>query len=340
VSLEEIRSLTLEQAVALHERIVVPLRPATLHPRYVAADAGRNGALRPVYLIFETQGECWMHCVHMTDVPGTAHRDASSPYGYGGPLCSTDDPSFIGASWQAYLHWMRGHRAVVEYIRFHPILGNERHYGGNVVDSRQVVWLDLGASDMTAGFASRLRQALKKTAAAGLFYEENDLASQAREFADFYRAAMREMSADPFYLFTDDYFEALAAVPRARVGICRDGAGGWLAAALFLDGHGLREYHLAAANQAGRGISASSFVLHEGALAARRLGLQKLYLGGGSDARPDNPLLFFKSAFSRKRLSYRTGWTVFDAQAYDELEQRFPRERAAHPERPIFHRIV
>ncbi|MEO8656434.1 MAG: hypothetical protein ABI409_20090, partial [Ramlibacter sp.] len=326
-----------------HERMTVPLRPATLHPRYVAADARRNGMLRPVYLSFESQGEYWLHSFHMTDIPGTDYADASSPYGYGGPLCSSDHPSFLDASWLAYLDWMRSHRAVVEYIRFHPILGNERHYGGNVLESRQVVWLDLQATDMTDSHASRLRQGLKKAAAVGLVYEEIDLATCAREFAAYYRAAMREMNVDPFYLFDDAYFEGLAGVPRTRVGICRPrdaGAGEWLAAALFIDGRGVREYHLAGSNQVGRSMGASGFLLNEGALAARQSGLQKLYLGGGTDASPRNPLLFFKSAFSRERLVYRTGWTVFNDRAYDELQQRFPRERLAHPDRPIFHRIV
>ena len=116
--------------------------------------------------------------------------------------------------------------------------------------------------------------------------------------------------------------------------------GDWLAAGLFLDGRGMREYHLAAATDEGRKLGASSLALHEAALAARRSGMHKLYLGGGTDAGADNPLLFFKSAYSPQRLTYRTGSTVFDAAAYDELKNRYPAEWAAHPDRPIFYRMV
>lgn len=342
MALEEIRSLTLPQAVALHERMEVPLRPATLHPHYVATDAVRNDMLHPAYLSFEAQGECWMHGVHMTDVPGTNYRDASSPYGYGGPLSSTDDPAFLAAAWRAYLAWMRDQRVVVEYVRFHPALGNERHYGGHVVDSRPVVSVDLSSSDITASYAPRLRQTLKKAAGAGLVYDEFELGPHAREFCAYHGAAMRQVKADPFYLFADAYYERLAATGLPRLGICRRGSAEvpWLAAALFLDGRGMREYHLAATNDEGRRLGASSFALHEGALAARRQGMRKLYLGGGTDASADNPLLFFKAAYSPQRLTYRTGWTVFDATAYDDLKERFASQRAAHPERPIFHRIV
>lgn len=337
---ERMRALAFDEAVAQYERMPVPLRPATLHPAYVMADVARNPILQPLFLSYEANGECWLHCLHRTDVPGMPLRDASSPYGYGGPLCSTDDPAFVAAAWQAYVESMRADGVVVEYIRFHPVLGNERHYGGTVVQSRAVVCVDLEQEDITAGYAVRQRQALKKAAAAGLVYEEAGLVSMVSEFAAFYRAGMSDIGADPFYLFADSYFEVLAASGLARVGYCRSPGGQWLAAALFLDGDGIREYHLAATCAQGRKASASSFVLHHGGLAARARGLRRLYLGGGSDARPDNPLLFFKSAFSPLRLTYRTGWNVFDDRRYDELKKQFPRERAAHPERPIFHRIV
>ena len=47
-------------------------------------------------------------------------------------------------------------------------------------------------------------------------------------------------------------------------------------------------------------------------------GCASFYLGGGTDTSADNPLLFFKAAFSPQRLTYRTGWTVFNDPAYDD----------------------
>jgi hypothetical protein len=340
MSAEKMRALSLGEAVAQYEQMPGALLPATLHPAYVSADAIRNPLLQPLFLSYQADGECWLHSLHSTEVPGMPLRDASSPYGYGGPSCSTDDPVFVAAAWQAYLEWMRDAGVVVEYIRFHPVLANERLYGGSVSENRTVVWIDLQQEDIATGYALRQRQTLKKFAGAGLVYQEVGLSAVVREFAAFYRAGMADIGAASFYMFPDGYFEALGATGFARVGACMSHQGEWLAAALFLDGRGMREYHLAATCAPGRRAGASTFVLHHGALAARGRGLRQLYLGGGSDARPDNPLLFFKSAFSPQRLTYRTGWSVFDAQQYGELGRRFERERTAHPERPIFHRIV
>ncbi|MGZ5194875.1 MAG: GNAT family N-acetyltransferase [Ramlibacter sp.] len=338
---DSMRALEFGEAVQRHEQFGLALRPATLHPGYVAADATRDARLQPTYLAFQSQDECWMHSVHLTDVAGANVKDASSPYGYGGPLATTHDPAFVQAAWSAYCEWMREHSVVVEYLRFHPVLGNERDYGGHVVDNRQVVCVDLTVDDVTSGYAPRLRQTLKKPLRAGLVYEEVPLGAHAHEFGEFYRQAMGEIGADTFYLFGDVYFEQLARSGSAKLGIChRTAAGEWLAAALFLDGRGVREYHLAATTEEGRQLAASSFVLHEAAMSARALGMKSLYLGGGTDASADNALLFFKGAFSAQRLLYRTGWHVFDTHAYDELKERFAAEWTAHPERPIFYRKV
>ena len=340
---EGLRSLALPEAIGRYASMNLPLRPATLDPRYVQADAARSPGLQPAYLCFEAQNESWMHSVHVTEITDTDLKDASSPYGYGGPMASCDDAAFLAAAWVAYSEWMVRQRVVVEYVRFHPVLGNERNYGGVVSDNRPVVWMDLGRPDPGAAYATRLRQALKKSERAGLVYRELALASHASHFGAFYRDGMEGIHADPFFLFGDPYFERLAASGLATLGVCQsrdDAAGPWLGACLLLDGGGIREYHLAATSPAGRATGASAFALHHAALTARAAGMRRLYLGGGSDVRPDNPLLFFKSSFSDERLCYRTGSSVFDGAAYERLKLRFPVAWAAHPERPIFYRQV
>jgi hypothetical protein len=338
---ERMQVLDVEAACGVFEALAVPPRPATLHPRYVAADALRDAALTPLYLSIESGGEHWLHGLHTTAIPGTPWRDASSPYGYGGPVSTSDAPDFLRVAWQAYGAWMREAGVLVEYVRFHPLLANDRWYGGRVQDNRAVVCIELSQDDLEAGYSVRTRQAVRKALAAGVVYDEQPFADHARAFGAFHREAMQAMGTDPFYVFGDAYFEAMGRVPGAMLAVCRrSGDEGWLAAALLLDGAGVREYHLAAASDAGRRHAAASLLLHQAALHARDAGRARLYLGGGTDGSEDNPLLFFKSGFSPNRLGYRTGSAVFDPAAYARLEQRFPQQRAAHPHWPIFHRKV
>ena len=336
-----VQVLDLDAACSVFEALPAQPRPATLHPRYVAADAQRDPMLSPLHLCVTSGGERWLHSLHTTAVPGTAWCDASSPYGYGGPVSTTDAPDFVRFAWEAYAGWMRDAGILVEYVRFHPLLANERWYGGRVQDNRAVVSIDLRQGDFESDYPARTRQAVRKAMGAGIAYREQPFAGHARAFGEFHRQAMRAMGADPFYEFGDAYFEAIGRTPGAMLATClAPESEGWLAAALMLDGSAVREYHLAAASDAGRRVGAASLLLHEAGLRARDAGCTELYLGGGTDASEDNPLLFFKAGFSRKRLVYRTGSAVFDADAYAKLEQRFPQERAAHPNWPIFHRKV
>lgn len=338
---ESVSVLDTDAASRAFEALPLEQRPATLHPRYVAADALRDPALKPCFLCIEAGGERWLHGVHTTSIPGTPWHDASSPYGYGGPVSTSDAPEFLRLAWDAYASWMRDAAVLVEYVRFHPLLANDRWYGGAVQDNRAVVSVALPTGDLEGGYSVRTRQAVRKAVAAGVVYDEQPFTGHARAFGAFHRQAMRAMAADPFYVFPDAYFEAMGGTPGATLAVCRrPGDEGWLAAALLLDGPGVREYHLAAASDAGRRHAAASLLLHHAALRARDAGQTRLYLGGGTDAREDNPLLFFKAGFSGARLLYRTGSAVFDAGAYAQLERRFPAQRAAHPHWPIFHRKV
>ena len=319
--------------------------PATLCAQYLSADAARDSRLQPWFIVVDSELGTWMHGVHVTDIPGTTWRDASSPYGYGGPLSTSAQADFLSQCWNTYAKFMFEQRIVAEYVRFHPLLGNDRFYGGQSTDNREVVVLDLEPADFAAHYVPRLRTILRKADRQSICYLEADLAVNAQRFADFHWAAMKAMAADGFYLFSLEYFCALAATGMARLGVCvreRDvGAGGsWLAAAIFLESGETTEYHLAANSADGRTVGASSFLIDQAARSVRRRGGKCLYLGGGTDRSPENPLLFFKAGFSPKRLMYRTGSTVFNAAGREEVKLAFPLEWSAHPDRPIFHRKV
>lgn len=338
---EIVRRLTPEQAIECHARIDAEYRPATLHPAYVLADAFRQPGLEPLFLLFEMQGEMWLHGLHRMRIVGTDWWDASSPYGYGGPTATSSSPEFLRAAWAAYAQWMREQLVVVEYLRFHPMNANQRGYTGTVVPNRQVVWTGLQGHAVAADYSRRIRYSVSKAEKAALLFSEQHLGENVQKFAVFYRTAMTSMGADGFYQFDDDYFRRLAAVPGALVASCSmPGSKEWLAACIVLEGDGVSEYHLAASNAGGRALNAAAWLLDKCIAAAQQRGQRAFYFGGGTDAKPDNSLLFFKSGFSDRQLLYQTGNQIFNAPAYAELQKLFPEARSEYPGRPIFYRKV
>jgi hypothetical protein len=322
----------------------LPAMPATLCAEYVRADAVRDSRLKPWFIVVDSELGTWMQGIHISEIPGTPWRDASSPYGYGGPLSTSIDTHFLRQCWNLYAKYMFDQRIVAEYVRFHPLMGNDQFYGGQIADNRDVVLLDLEALDLMTMYVPRLRSVIRKAGRESIRYVEADLHANAHRFVELHRAAMREMGADSFYLFSLEYFNALAATGMSTLGVCvrkNEGVGGtWLAAAIFLESGESAEYHLAANTLEGRTVGASSYLIDQAARNARGRGRKLMYLGGGSDRSPENRLLFFKAAFSPKRLMYRTGSTVFNAAGRDEVKLAYPTEWSAHPDRPIFHRKV
>ena len=310
---------------------------ATLSPEYLLIDSQRNAGLEPVFWTYCEGQAIFFHGFHMASIPETEYRDVQSPYSYGGPLCNADNPGFLQRAWDSYKSWCQENSVVAEFIRFHPVLGNWILYGGEAVTDRMTVWIDLKAADLLATYETRVRTAVRKAVKNGLQVEWQTGAENARCFAKLYSDAMRRISAAPFYFFPEHYFRSLLQWGKARLAVCRRD-GEILAAAIFLFGPQVAEYHLSAANALGRQLGALNLILHEAGQFAREMGCRILYLGGGTDSRPENPLFFFKAGFSGKRAEFRIAKHIHCPASYAVLQQRFAAAYQAQPNRVLFYR--
>ncbi|MGE4554435.1 MAG: GNAT family N-acetyltransferase [Desulfovibrionaceae bacterium] len=327
--------------IRTYEALPETLRAPGLHPAYILADARREPAAEPVFFAHREAGECWWHGFHLHAVPGTDWFDVQSAYGYGGPVSTSPDPDFLAGADRAWSDWCRERNVLAEFVRFHPLLENWRAFGGQVLPDRPTVWMDLTQADILASFETRARTAVRKARKNGAAVRWVDRPAGTPElaaFAGLYRADMARLGADPMYFFRDDYFQGLCAWEGVRLAVCEAG-GDLLAAALFLADGRILEYHLSAADEAGRRLGAVNLVLHEAALRGRELGLEAFHLGGGFDAAPDNPLLFFKAGFSRQRAEFRIGKRIHRPGDYAALKARWEAQRGVTASKILFYRF-
>jgi lipid II:glycine glycyltransferase (peptidoglycan interpeptide bridge formation enzyme) len=270
-------------------------------------------------------------------IPGTQLWDIQTPYQYGGPLSNSDDPQFLKRAWAAYEQWCRENQVVVEFMRFHPLLQNGRFYGGTVQPNRSTVWIDLALPDLLASYEATTRNKIRKAIKKDLRVEWNSGFEKAAWFTQFYHAAMKEVGADEFYLFPEQYFRRLLAWEHARLAVClqQDEA---VTAAIFLIGPQVMEYHLSATNSTGKSFGSTNLLLHEAAMLGQSLGCRSLYLGGGTDRDPANPLLRFKVGFSPLGAEFQVGKYVHDESAYLLLRNQFSSAFSAPLGRVLFYR--
>lgn len=308
-------------------------RLCSLSPAFVQADVHRAAGLRAVHLGFEQGEGRWLHSFHLREVAGFGWA-AMSAYGYGGPLSSSDDARFIAAAWSAYSDWARSHRVLGEFCRFHPEAGHERFFLGPVRANRATISVDLAVSPVDSQYNALARRKLRRAATIPVRWSRQP--QDWRAFGPFYRRAMAAMGAHERYHFGDAYFEAIASIDGAELCICGEGDD-WLSAGAYLfqsrgphdDGvGGTVEYHLGASSEAGHASGSAYRMQHAAALEGQRRGLANLYLGGGTTPEPDNPLLFYKRAFSRRERTFHVGNAVH----HPALFESFARSRGYHPQ--------
>ncbi len=327
-------ALSTQEAQARFERLPPALRIASLSPAFAAADTQRDPTLRCVHASLEGGEAEWIHSVHLRPLAGQSGVwGATSPYGYGGPLTPATDAAFLARAWSAWQAWCREEGVLAEFCRFHPqAYASPRAFGGTVKENRQTVSVDLTVPEVAAGFNSLTRRKIRRTQQAGVQARwSRDPADWAR-YAPFYRDAMQDLQAAPFYYFPDAYFEALSRLPCTHLLVC-EREGRWLSAGVYLLEGGVVEYHLGASSPEGKETGTPSLLQAEAARWGQARGAHSLYLAGGTDPSPDNPLLFYKLGFSRRTLPFSVGEAVHDDNRYWAAAARLGFDRTRPPAR-------
>ncbi|TFZ02439.1 hypothetical protein EZ313_14335 [Ramlibacter henchirensis] len=337
------RSLELrpEEAMAWFQSMPRTQRLRSLAPDFGQADTRRAPGLTCFHVGYEEGPSRWLHTLHLRDVPGLGQA-AISPYGYGGPLCSNEEPAFIEGAWTAYQAWARGHSVLGEFCRFHPEAEHQRFFLGDVRANRVTVSVDLQVHPVEGQYNTLARRKLKRAARIPVRWSRE--AADWRAFGDFYRRAMAAMGAHERYHFGDAYFEAISALEGIELCICGEG-GEWLSAGVYLFQQrsardaapgGTMEYHLGASSEAGHAIGTAYLLQHAAALEGAARGLSNLYLGGGTSTDADNPLLFYKRAFSRRERIFHVGNAIHHEALYSAFAQSRGYHRESLPPHLLF----
>lgn len=326
---------SLEEAQEAFCELPAYMQLPTLSPAYCAADASRDSRIRPKYLLYRADGGVLLHSVHECDVPGGG-TDWQSPYGYGGPVSTRLSDAASARAWNHFDRYAQACATIAEFVRFHPLADNHRGYPGTVREDRAVVAIDLRVPDLLASYSVRARNTLRKAWRAGLSAEWSDGQALRERFAALYLDSMRRIGAAPFYHFGEAYFRSILGLPGSRV-LAVNLKDRLIAAAILLFGPSVVEYHLSASSPEGRDLGATNLLLHEVACRAKAEGLERFYLGGGTDSSPENPLLRFKASFAMPCATFRFGYRILDPDRYERLREQF-QHQAAGARRVLFYR--
>lgn len=244
-------------------------------------------------------------------------QDATSVYGYAGPLVSHAAlPEGFVSRFQAALIGALGDRKVVSiFSRLHPLLAQAQSLRGlgECQPSGQTVSLDLALpeQEQRAQIRSRYRPDINRTRRLGVTCIDDLEWRYLGEFISAYWENMRRVAAQDSYFFKHEYFDVLRRELGSRLHLFVALAGGRMAAgALIVECDGIVQYHLGATRDEFLELSPMKVILDTLRQWGSQRGTRVLHLGGGVGSREDS-LFAFKAGFSDRRHLFLTWrWTL------------------------------
>jgi hypothetical protein len=275
----------------------------------------------------------------LTETVGPAWQDATSVYGYAGPVCSHRQvhDTFVHNFQAALQRQLRDLRVVSVFSRLHPLFPQRSLLAGLgdfAVSKTVSIDLTLPEAVQWSQMRRSHRETVNRLRQLGLTCVRDQEGAYLEDFRRVYYQTMHRVNAAKQYYFPPTYFERLqeALGSRLHLFVClREGA--VVCGGLFVTCHGILQYHLGGTSNEVLRLAPMKLLVNEVRLWATGQGLRVFHLGGGVTAHPDDSLLFFKRGFSDRAHEFATWrWVV-----YPEVYHHLCAEKARQDQRHQCH---
>ena len=208
-------------------------------PEYVELCSRATDPGEPRALVIADGERALLQPLVLRAIPGEARwRDATSPYGYPGPLLvGADAASPFVAEGASALREELGRLGVLTlFVRLHPLL-NDGWGGlaaaGTVVEHGETVVVDLSLTEeeLWRQTQSGHRNEINRARRAGHVVRIDEAWQRYDGFKQLYRETMKRVDASTYYFFDDAYFDGLRRALGAKLHLAVVEIGGELAAA-------------------------------------------------------------------------------------------------------------
>jgi CelD/BcsL family acetyltransferase involved in cellulose biosynthesis len=244
----------------------------------------------------------------------TGWNDATSVYGYGGPVASHKRiPESVIRNFQAALREaLLERRVIAVFSRLHPLIPQQDLLSGlgECRTSGQTISVDLMQSLQKQREQYRTtirRQINKRHQQRSVVCLKDPEKRYLTEFASIYEETMRRVNAADIYFLGEDYFNDLARELRSILHLFVAMVDGKAAAAgMFTICDGVVQYHLGGTRNEFLKLSPMTLIFDTVRLWANKIGAHAFHLGGGVGAKEDS-LFHYKAGGILSNLSLPDG---------------------------------
>lgn len=267
----------------------------------------------------------------MNEIKGYGLRDKyydiQTAYGYGGPITNCYEEKFLERFERNFIDYCKENNIIAEFIRFHPLINNERIFKENIeiLHNRLTVYLDL-KKDLDIiwenEITSQNRNKIRKARRAGLqIKRSNDY----EIFKEIYEETMKKVNADGYYYFKNEYYEELINSNNTMLlNVEKDGL--VVASAIFMIYGDYFHYHLSGSRKDYLKYAPNNILLWEAIKIAYDYGCKYFHFGGGLKDLEDDSLFKFKKNFSKNISNFYIGKRVHNPQVYNYLIEEWEKK--------------
>lgn len=262
----------------------------------------------------------------LRDIPGELMlKDATSVYGYAGPLSShADMPMEVLSVFKNELtNWLKANNIVTIFSRLHPMYPYQDKFlpMDTVHAISETVSLDLTLSEEEtwSAFRSSLRYDIRKLRKEGFHCKWLEGEMGLQRFIEIYEENMRRVKAIDYYYFPRSYYEGIFYAKEFECKILAAKRDGEVAAcSMFIHTKNGVQYHLSATAEKYLKYSPVKLIIEEARDYFKARGAKWLHLGGGVGGKEDN-LMKFKTAFSDRRHQFKIWKYIVNTKHYSQL---------------------
>lgn len=245
--------------------------------------------------------------------------DLATPYGYGGWLVEGDTEQLF----RDYERWCLRNNIVSEFVRFHPMIGNQTAVGEHydVIPLGETVAMDLSTPEIIwENISSKNRNVIRKAIKNDVRVYNGHFPEIYRQFKAIYDSTMDKDDAEEYYYFEQSFYTSIIEdLPENAQIFWAEKDEKVIAASIMLECNGYMNYHLSGSLREYSSLAPTNLLLYKAALWGCAHGFRTLYLGGGVGSGEDS-LFKFKRAFYKGDLHrFYIGCKVFDPDVYQEL---------------------
>ncbi|RKN76939.1 GNAT family N-acetyltransferase [Ulvibacterium marinum] len=265
----------------------------------------------------------------LRNIDFSTYKDATSVYGYPGPITKNIRSGYDYSPFQKELHqFFHSQKIISVFSRLNPYIPGQKNCLsslGQMTSPGRVVYIDLTKTldEQWMLYHKRLRTYINKSRAI-YTVKTASTPSHLKTFVKLYHQNMRRVNAKKEYFFDKQYFmdlmncsdfetELLLAIDNKTGDI----AGG----TIFTKKDAIVQYHLSGTSEKYMGLNPVKLLIDEIRIRSTRENFKYFNLGGGVGSKEDS-LFYFKSGFSKFFRPFNIWKYMVNESIYEDLVQQ------------------